>query len=141
VKQVKKAAPAVPAGTRVVLVEDHPIVRLGLTEFLEHAGLDVLETVGTADEGRRAVTERRPEVAVIDQRLPDGLGMDLCHDLRTRAPDVVTIIYSSAISPADREEALLRGADEVVSKTIDGRDLLAAIARGLAGPAEGVIAG
>jgi len=115
-------------GTRICLVEDHVVLRDELVNLLVGAGADVLAAVGTVDEGHRVVTAHLPDVAVIDNHLPDGRGIDLCRRLRQAAPEVTLLLHSATLTSADEQEALEAGAAAVVAKAIRGDRLLHAIA-------------
>ncbi|HEY2194820.1 MAG TPA: response regulator transcription factor [Actinomycetospora sp.] len=112
---------------RVVLVEDHPAVREQLTALLRAAGLDVVAVAGDLRGGHDAVRTARPEVAVVDNRLPDGRGIDLCALLAREAPEVALIVHSGAVTDAETERALALGVAAVVPKSLRGSELLAAV--------------
>jgi two-component system invasion response regulator UvrY len=118
-----------PRRARVVLVEDHVRVREHLVTLLEAAGFDVVEAVADRAGGYRAVLEHRPDVAVVDNRLPDGRGVELAAVLRERAPAVRVIIHSGAITPEEAAAALRDGAVEVVLKDVRARTLIEALRR------------
>lgn len=112
---------------RVVLVEDHALVRDQIVGRLRTAGIEILDAVGTLQEGHRSIADHRPDVVVLDNHLPDGLGIDLCRELSQEHPELPVVIYSGHLTPDDRERASRAGAVAVVPKTFTGRELLAAI--------------
>ena len=119
----------------VVLVEDHPQVREKLADLLRHAGFDVVATAGDVASGFDAVRSTRPEIAVIDNRLPDGRGVDLCEWLGRMVPDTELIIHCGAITPVEADRALASGVRAVVHKSPRSRELLDAMNRAANSPA------
>ena len=89
---------------RVFLLDDHEIVRRGLTEVLERDGdIEVVGEAGLAREGVRRILALRPDVAVLDGRLPDGSGIDVCREVRSRDSTIAAIIVTSF----DDDEAVI----------------------------------
>src|SRR3954451_11098956 len=91
---------AVPV--RVFLLDDHELVRRGLRDRAERSGLEVVGEAGTAAEGRVRILALRPQVAILDGRLPDGSGIDVCRDVRSADPSIACLILTSY----DDDEAL-----------------------------------
>lgn len=83
---------------RVVLVEDHPQVREKLADLVHDAGFDLVATSGDVAPGYEAVCSTRPEIAVIDNRLPDGRGVALCEWLGRMVSDTALILHCAAIT-------------------------------------------
>ena len=81
---------------RVFLLDDHEIVRRGIADLL-HAepGITVVGEAGTAAEALRRIPATRPDVAVLDARLPDGSGIDVCREIRSAAPQIRCLILTS----------------------------------------------
>jgi DNA-binding NarL/FixJ family response regulator len=75
-----------------------------------------------------AILAQRPDLAVVDNRLPDGRGIDLCRAVSTSAPDVALILHTGMISPTEESEAYEAGVDRIAMKSIQGDDLISAIA-------------
>jgi two-component system response regulator DevR len=119
---------SISAPDTVVLVEDHEMLRDQLATLIGDAGMRVLAAVGTMKEGHRAIIALRPRVAVLDNHLPDGYGVDLCRTLTTESPDVNVIICSADVTPTEELEARSVGA-AVVPKSIRGAELLDALDR------------
>ncbi|MFI5957323.1 response regulator transcription factor, partial [Cryptosporangium sp. NPDC051539] len=72
---------------RVFLLDDHEVVRRGLTALLESSGdIEVIGESGSAPEAARRIPALRPDIAVLDARLPDGNGIDVCRDVRSADP-------------------------------------------------------
>lgn len=113
----------------VCLVEDHVLLRDQLVELFANAGLAVLAAVGTVRQGQSAIIRELPDIAVIDDQLPDGRGVDLCRDIHTAAPHVRLILHSSLVTADEEREALVSGAIAVIPKSIRAITLLAAIRR------------
>ena len=131
------AAPG--AGLPVVLVEDHPVVREQLTELLGIAGIPVVAAVGTLGEGYRAVIDHHPCIAVLDNGLPDGRGIDLCRTLRQEAPDVRVLIHAGSLTPSEELEARQAGAADILLKSIRGTPLIDSIRALRGGPRPGPV--
>ena len=115
------------AAVTVCLVEDHAQVRRRLCDLLTRAGMDVVAAVGTFREGEVAITDHLPDVAVIDNRLPDGSGIDLCRTLSHSTPQVALLLHSGTVTSQVALDALQAGAIAVIPKTIRSDDLLEAI--------------
>jgi len=109
------------------LVEDHEMLREQLCEFLADSGFRVLAAVGSASEGEVAVTEYRPDVAVIDNRLPDGRGIDLIRVLAIRTPHVALLLHTGMVTDQEAQEARHAGAAAVIVKSTTGNRLIEAI--------------
>src|SRR5437588_4569673 len=81
---------------RVFLLDDHEIVRRGLADLLEtEPGITVVGEAGTAAEALNRIPAALPDVAVLDARLPDGSGIDVCRDIRSSMPAVRCLILTS----------------------------------------------
>jgi DNA-binding NarL/FixJ family response regulator len=131
---------AVPSGhnggvtVRVFLLDDHEIVRRGVRELLEAE--DDLEVVGEAETADRAIARvgaTRPDVAVLDVRLPDGSGVEVCREIRSRHPEVACIMLTSFADDEAVYAAILAGASGYVLKQVRGGELIDGIRRVAAG--------
>jgi len=80
--------------TKLVIVDDHEALREGLVVLLEAHGMDVVGATGTVAATLELATTVRPDVAIIDIRLPDGSGIDLARELLARQPDLGVILYT-----------------------------------------------
>jgi DNA-binding NarL/FixJ family response regulator len=119
---------------RVYLLDDHEVVRRGLRELLEVE--DDIEVVGesaSAGEASRRIPALRPHVMVLDARLPDGSGIDVCRDVRSIDPSVAGIILTSYDDDDALRSAVLAGAVGYLLKDIRGNDLVDSIRRVAAG--------
>ncbi|HEX3003372.1 MAG TPA: response regulator transcription factor, partial [Angustibacter sp.] len=84
------------AAIRVFLLDDHEIVRRGLRELLEREDdIEVVGESGEAEQARRRIPALRPDVAILDARLPDGSGIDVCRDVRSIDPTIKALILTS----------------------------------------------
>ncbi len=114
--------------TSVFLLDDHEIVRLGLRELLEaEDDLVVTGEAGTAEEALARISETLPDVAVLDVRLPDGSGIEVCREIRSRHPEVNCIILTSYADDEALFSAILAGASGYVLKQVRGTDLIDAV--------------
>jgi DNA-binding NarL/FixJ family response regulator len=119
--------------TTVFLLDDHEIVRRGLRDLLEANGLDVVGEAATAEEARQRIPATRPDVAVLDVRLPDGTGVEVCRDLRSENPDLRCLMLTSYADDEALVEAIVAGASGYALKEIRANDLVDAIRRVAAG--------
>ncbi|HEV2310147.1 MAG TPA: response regulator transcription factor [Acidimicrobiia bacterium] len=122
--------------TRVFLLDDHEVVRRGLRDLLEaEDDLVVAGEAGTADEALRRIPATRPDVAVLDVRLPDGNGVEVCREVRARHPEVRCLMLTSFADDDALFQAILAGASGYVLKQVRGVDLVDAVRRVAAGEA------
>ena len=113
---------------RVFLLDDHEIVRRGLADLLSStADLVVVGEAATAGEALRRIPAARPVVAVLDARLPDGNGIDVCRDIRSAHPEVRCVILTSYDDDEALFAAVMAGAAGYLLKQIAGNTLLDAI--------------
>lgn len=119
---------------RVFLLDDHELVRRGLSDLL---GIETdLEVVGEASSVVEAMTRipaTQPDVAVLDVRLPDGSGVEVCRDIRSLMPDVKCLMLTSFSDDEALFDAIMAGASGYVLKEIRGNDLVDAIRQVAAG--------
>ncbi|MEU9044791.1 MULTISPECIES: response regulator transcription factor [unclassified Kitasatospora] len=113
---------------KVFLLDDHEVVRRGVHDLLDaEPDLTVIGEAGTVEQALARVPALRPDVAILDMRLPDGDGVTVCRELRSRMPELACLILTSF----DDEEALLdsimAGAAGYVLKQISGTDLVSAV--------------
>ncbi|MEP6816738.1 MAG: response regulator transcription factor [Marmoricola sp.] len=115
---------------RVFLLDDHEVVRRGLRDLLESAGdIEVVGESGLAQEATSRIPALRPDVAVLDGRLPDGSGIDVCRDIRSVDPSIKALILTSYDDDEALFAAIMAGASGYVLKQITGTDLLDAVRR------------
>ena len=122
------------AKIRVFLLDDHEIVRRGLRELFESEGdIEVVGESGLAQEATRRIPALRPDVAVLDGRLPDGSGIDVCRDVRSQDPSIAALILTSYDDDEALFSAIMAGAAGYVLKQVRGNDLLETVRRVAAG--------
>ncbi len=112
----------------VFLVDDHEMVRRGVAELVnEEDDLTVVGEAGSMSEALARIPALLPDVAVLDVRLPDGNGVELCRELRSQLPDLHCLILTSFTDEQAMMDAILAGAAGYVIKDIKGLDLVSAI--------------
>ncbi|BCW81881.1 response regulator transcription factor [Arthrobacter sp. NicSoilC5] len=109
---------------RVFILTDHEMVRKGLGDLLEHFDFDVVGESGSAAEARRLIHVLQPDIVVLDDRLPDGTGIEVCRDLRSTAPEVRCLILTGWDEQHAVRAAVLAGASGYVLKRIGDSDAL-----------------
>jgi DNA-binding NarL/FixJ family response regulator len=126
--------PAEHPPVTVFLLDDHEIVRRGIADLLDAApGIEVVGEAATAAEALARVPAVRPDVAVLDVRLPDGDGVTVCRELRSRMPEVRCLMLTSFDDDDALFDAVMAGASGYVLKQIRGTDLVDAVRRVAAG--------
>jgi DNA-binding NarL/FixJ family response regulator len=119
---------------RVYLLDDHEVVRRGLRDLLEAEGdIEIVGESGTAGEAGHRIPALRPQVAVLDARLPDGSGIDVCRQIRSVDPTIQALILTSFEDDEALFAAIMAGAAGYVLKQIKGTDLVDAVRRVAAG--------
>ncbi|ORB28616.1 response regulator [Mycolicibacterium parafortuitum] len=113
---------------RVFLVDDHEVVRRGLIDLLgADEELEIVGEAGSVAEAMVRIPASQPDVAVLDLRLPDGNGIELCRDLLSQLPDLRCLMLTSFTSEEAMLDAVLAGASGYVIKDIRGMELAKAI--------------
>ncbi len=119
---------------RVFLLDDHEVVRQGLRALLESGGdIEVVGESGLAAEASARIPALRPDVAILDARLPDGSGIEVCRTVRGVDPDVKALILTSYDDDEALFAAIMAGASGYVLKEIAGQDLIGAVRQVAAG--------
>jgi two-component system, NarL family, response regulator DevR len=119
---------------RVFLLDDHEIVRRGVRELLEvEEDFEVVGEAGTAEDALIRIPTCMPDVAVIDMRLPDGNGVEVCREVRSRHPEVQCVVLTSFADDEALFDSIMAGAAGYLLKQIKGNDLVDAIRRVAAG--------
>ncbi len=120
--------------TRVFLLDDHEIIRRGLVELIGlQSDLEVVGEAGTASEAIIRITASQPDVAVLDVRLPDGSGVEVCREVRSLFPHIHVLMLTSYSDDEALFNAIMAGASGYVLKEIRGTDLVTAIRQVAAG--------
>jgi len=113
---------------RVFLLDDHEIVRRGVRDLLDtEPGITVIGEAGTAATALARIPALKPDVAVLDIRLPDGDGVTVCRDLRSKMPQLACLMLTSYSDDEALVDAIMAGAAGYVLKQIRGTDLVGAI--------------
>ena len=116
------------APIRVFLLDDHEVVRRGVRDLLESEGdIEVVGEASTAAEALARVPAVRPDVAVLDVRLPDGDGVSVCRELRSELPDLPCLMLTSFADDEALFDAIMAGAAGYVLKQVRGADILGAV--------------
>ena len=112
----------------VFLLDDHEIVRRGVKDLLEaESDITVVGEAGTAASALARIPALKPDVAVLDVRLPDGDGVSVCRDIRSKMPDVACLMLTSYGDDEALFDAIMAGAAGYVLKQIRGTDLVGAV--------------
>jgi DNA-binding NarL/FixJ family response regulator len=116
-----------PAPVRVLIVDDHPMVRAGLRSMLEPAGVQIVGEAGSGEEALGAAAEHRPEVVLLDLELPDLDGLAVLQRLTTLDRRMAVLVITMHDDPALVRRAVEAGAAGYVLKGVGRRELLAAL--------------
>ncbi|MFB2580456.1 response regulator [Herbiconiux sp. P15] len=113
---------------RIFLVDDHELVRRGIADMLEaEPDIEVVGEGATVAQGLARIAATRPDVALLDVRLPDGSGIDLCREVRSRHPEVQCLMLTAYDDDDALRAAVLAGAAGYVLKDIRGAGLVDAL--------------
>jgi two-component system response regulator DevR len=113
---------------RIFLLDDHEVVRRGLADLLSNTpGFEIVGEASSVEEARARIFDVAPDVAVLDGRLPDGSGIDVCRDIRSRLPGTYCLILTSYDDQDAVMAAVLAGASGYVLKEVRGSGLIDAI--------------
>jgi two-component system, NarL family, response regulator DevR len=119
---------AVSSPVRVFLVDDHEVVRRGVAEVLEEdPGITVAGEAGSVAEALARVPAVRPDVVLVDMRLPDGDGVELCRQLRARVPGCRSLVLTSFVDEEAQAAAVRAGASGYLLKQVRGPALVSAV--------------
>ncbi len=113
---------------RVLVVDDHEVVRLGVKALIDcNPDMTVVAEAGTAQEAMLMTKQHEPDVVLLDIRLPDGNGLEVCRDIRRSLPDTHVVVLTSYLSDDLIGRALQAGASGYVLKELGNEELLRAI--------------
>src|ERR671927_1132107 len=119
---------------RVFLLDDHEVVRRGLKDLFDsEEGFEVVGESGSAKDAEARIPALRPDVAVLDGRLPDGSGVDVCRSIRSVDPSIRAIILTSYDDDEALFAAIMAGASGYVLKQVRGNELVDGVRRVAAG--------
>ena len=112
----------------VFVLDDQEIVRRGIRSLLEaESGIRVIGEAGTASDAVAKIPALRPDVAVLDVRLPDGDGVSVCREVRSRTPEVACLMFTAFSDDQALLDSILAGAAGYVLKEVRGCDLVGAV--------------
>lgn len=115
---------------RIFLVDDHEIVRRGVADLFEdEPDLEIVGEAATVAEALARIPTTQVDVAVLDVRMPDGNGVELCRDLRSQKPELQCLILTSYSDDEALLNAIMAGASGFVLKQVLGNDLISAVRR------------
>ena len=113
---------------RLLLVDDHEVVRQGLAALLaRRPAFQVVAEAGTVAEAMASARKFKPDLVIMDVRLPDGTGIEACRDIRSEMPETRVVMLTSYPDEEAVLAAILAGASGYLLKQIRGRDLVAAL--------------
>ena len=131
---MNQVAPQASGPIRIFLLDDHEVVRRGMRELLEsEPDFEVVGESASAQEATRRIPALRPDVAILDGRLPDGSGIDVCRDVRSQDPSIAALILTSYDDDDALFAAIMAGAAGYVLKQVRGSDLIDMVRRVAAG--------
>jgi DNA-binding NarL/FixJ family response regulator len=114
----------------VFLLDDHEVVRRGVRELLEtEDDLEVVGEAGTAEEAYGRIPATSPNVAILDVRLPDGDGVEVCREIRSKHPEIACLMLTSYADDEALFSAIMAGAAGYVLKQVRGNDLVDGVRR------------
>jgi two-component system nitrate/nitrite response regulator NarL len=112
---------------RVLLIDDHALVRKGLEQLLESRGIEVVAAVGTGNEGIACAKELAPDIVLLDIKMPDMNGLETLLQLRAQGIEVTVLMLTMSRDEADLQAALRGGAQGYLLKDMDPEDLVPAL--------------
>lgn len=116
------------AAIRVFLLDDHEVVRRGLRDLLEaETDIEVVGEAGTAESGLNRMLVLRPDVGLLDVRLPDGDGVTVCREIRSALPDTACLMLTAYGDDRALLGAIMAGAAGYVTKQASGSELIGAV--------------
>ncbi len=122
------------ANIRIFLVDDHDVVRRGLRALVEDEDdIEVVGEAGSAGMAIAGITKTVPDVAILDVRLPDGNGVEVCREVRSHDPSIACLMLTSHADDEALFDAIMAGAAGYLLKEVRDQDLVAAIRRVAAG--------
>ena len=112
---------------RVLMIDDHALFRMGLSELLERRGIEVVAAVGDCEQGIKWVEEKAPDVVLLDMRMPTMSGLEALQELRRRQVSMPVVILTTSREEADVVSALQSGARGYLLKDMEPDDLIKAM--------------
>jgi two-component system response regulator DevR len=118
----------------VFLLDDHEVVRAGLRALIEASeGLDVVGEASTVEEALSRIPATHPHVAILDVRLPDGSGIEVCREIRSQSPEIACVMLTSYADDEALFAAIMAGASGYVLKQVGSSDLVESVRRAASG--------
>jgi DNA-binding NarL/FixJ family response regulator len=115
---------------RIFLLDDHEVVRAGLRALFEaEDDLEVVGEAGTAEEALTRIPAARPDVAILDVRLPDSTGIEVCREVRSQSPEVACLMLTSYADDEALFAAIMAGAAGYMLKQVGGSELVESVRR------------
>ena len=118
---------------RVLLIDDHTLFRLGLKNLLEHSDIQVVGAASTGQEGLKIVHQAKPDVVLLDMRMPDANGVSVLKKLRESGVSVPIAMLTTSSEERDLVESLRNGAQGYLLKDMEPEELVGALRRIVAG--------
>ncbi|MCK5334870.1 MAG: response regulator transcription factor [Gammaproteobacteria bacterium] len=112
---------------RVIMIDDHALFRVGLQGLLEQRNIEVIAAIADGDEGIRLAQEEKPDVILLDLRMPDNSGLDILSKIRDNNIDIPVTILTTSNEEQDLREALKRGAQGYLLKDMEPDELVGAL--------------
>lgn len=112
---------------RILLIDDHALFRSGLRELLQRRGIEVVAAVGAGDEGCRLATQLRPDVVLLDLRMPGMDGLSAIHELRRAGFPSPVVMLTTSHEERDLVESLRSGAQGYLLKDMEPDELVSAL--------------
>ena len=112
---------------RVIMIDDHALFRVGLQGLLEQRNIEVIAAIADGDEGIRLAQEEKPDVILLDLRMPDNSGLDILSKIRENNIDIPVTILTTSNEEQDLREALKRGAQGYLLKDMEPDELVGAL--------------
>lgn len=112
---------------RVIMIDDHALFRVGLQGLLEQRNIEVIAAVADGEEGIRLAEEEKPDVILLDLRMPDNSGLDILSKIREKKIDIPVTILTTSNEEQDLREALKRGAQGYLLKDMEPDELVGAL--------------
>ena len=109
---------------RVMLIDDHALFRIGLRELLERRGIEVVDAVGDCVEGIHLVKEQKPDIVLLDMRMPQMNGIDVLKELRAEHPDMAIAMLTTSQDQEDVLASFQHGADGYLLKDMEPDELI-----------------
>ncbi len=114
---------------RILLIDDHALFRIGLSELLERRGIEVIDAVAGCEEGIQRVSETTPDVVLLDMRMPEMSGLEVLERLRAAHQDMPVAMLTTSREERDLIASLQQGAQGYLLKDMEPDDLIAALDR------------